>query len=121
MFAEYKCLLFQVSQLTGHLVYWAKATVIYPLCEGNVYVVAPGANINIHSPLVDEFAKEFLGLCLLQVSLRLQVYFEAGSRIVSIHVDYFLPTYYFHYRPPTFLPCHAIFPPEVRKSVPGLW
>ncbi|XP_068629292.1 GATOR complex protein NPRL3 [Battus philenor] len=57
----------QVSQLTGHLVYWAKATVIYPLCEGNVYVVAPGANVHIHSPLLDEFAKEFPGLCLLQM------------------------------------------------------
>ncbi|XP_050344100.1 GATOR complex protein NPRL3 isoform X1 [Nymphalis io] len=57
----------QAFQLTGHLVYWAKATVIYPLCEGNVYVVAPGANIHINSPLVDEFAKEFPGLCLLQM------------------------------------------------------
>ncbi|KPJ21693.1 Nitrogen permease regulator 3-like protein [Papilio machaon] len=57
----------QVSQLTGHLVYWAKATVIYPLCEGNVYVVAPCGNVNIHSPLLDEFAKEFPGLCLVQV------------------------------------------------------
>lgn len=57
----------QVSQLTGHLVYWAKATVIYPLCESNVYVVAPGANVHIHSPLVEEFAKEFPGLCLLQM------------------------------------------------------
>ncbi|CAG9583291.1 unnamed protein product [Danaus chrysippus] len=57
----------QAFQLTGHLVYWAKATVIYPLCEGNVYVVAPGANVHIHSPLVDEFAKEFPGLCLLQM------------------------------------------------------
>lgn len=58
----------QAFQLTGHLVYWAKATVIYPLCEGNVYVVAPGANIHVNSPLVEEFAKEFPGLCLLQVS-----------------------------------------------------
>ncbi|CAH2248094.1 jg12765 [Pararge aegeria aegeria] len=57
----------QAFQLTGHLVYWAKATVIYPLCEGNVYVVAPGANVHINSPLVDEFAKEFPGLCLLQM------------------------------------------------------
>ncbi|XP_063828673.1 GATOR complex protein NPRL3 [Ostrinia nubilalis] len=57
----------QVFQLTGHLVYWAKATIIYPLCEGNVYVVAPGANVHIHSPLVEEFAKEFPGLCLLQM------------------------------------------------------
>lgn len=47
--------------------YWAKATVIYPLCESNVYVVAPGANVHIHSPLVEDFAKEFPGLCLLQV------------------------------------------------------
>ncbi|XP_061718141.1 GATOR complex protein NPRL3 [Cydia pomonella] len=57
----------QVFQLTGHLVYWAKATVIYPLCEGNVYVVAPCANVHTHSPLVEEFAKEFPGLCLLQM------------------------------------------------------
>lgn len=57
----------QVSQLTGHLVYWAKATVIYPLCESNVYVVAPGANVHINSPLVEEFAKEFPGQCLLQM------------------------------------------------------
>ncbi|XP_060804161.1 GATOR complex protein NPRL3 [Amyelois transitella] len=57
----------QVFQLTGHLVYWAKATVIYPLCEGNVYVVAPGASVHINSPLVYEFAKEFPGLCLLQM------------------------------------------------------
>lgn len=63
-----KLFLFQVSQLTGHLVYWAKATVIYPLCESNVYVVAPGANVHIHSPLVEEFAKEFPTLCLLQVN-----------------------------------------------------
>ncbi|XP_052749572.1 GATOR complex protein NPRL3 [Galleria mellonella] len=57
----------QAFQLTGHLVYWAKATVIYPLCEGNVYVVAPGANIHINSPIVHDFAKEFPGLCLLQM------------------------------------------------------
>lgn len=66
-FEMFLLFVFQVFQLTGHLVYWAKATVIYPLCEGNVYVVAPGANIHIHSPLVEEFAKEFPGVCLLQV------------------------------------------------------
>ncbi|GBP48723.1 GATOR complex protein NPRL3 [Eumeta japonica] len=57
----------QVFQLTGHLVYWAKATVIYPLCEGNVYVIAPGANIYVSSSHVEEFAKEFPGLTLMQV------------------------------------------------------
>ena len=34
----------QVFQLVCHLVYWAKATVIYPLCETNVYVLSPQAN-----------------------------------------------------------------------------
>ena len=28
-------------QLTGHLLYWARATVIYPVCESNLYVVSP--------------------------------------------------------------------------------
>lgn len=31
----------QVYQLVGHLVYWAKSTIIYPLCETNVYVISP--------------------------------------------------------------------------------
>lgn len=55
-------------QLTGHLVYWAKAIVIYPLCEGNVYVLAHGAHIPQHESLISEFNKEFPGSCLLQVS-----------------------------------------------------
>ena len=55
----------QVFQLTGHLVYWAKATIIYPLCESNVYVVSPDAVITNH--LLEVFSEEFPGLCLLQV------------------------------------------------------
>jgi hypothetical protein len=31
----------QVYQMVGHLVYWAKATIIYPLCETNLYVISP--------------------------------------------------------------------------------
>ena len=31
----------QVFQLAGHLLYWGKATVIYPLCESNLYVLSP--------------------------------------------------------------------------------
>ena len=30
----------QVFQLTGHLLYWGRATVIYPVCESNLYVVS---------------------------------------------------------------------------------
>ncbi|XP_046742750.1 GATOR complex protein NPRL3 isoform X1 [Diprion similis] len=55
----------QVFQLTGHLVYWAKATIIYPLCESNVYVVAPDAVLT--AQLLDAFSEQFPGLCLLQV------------------------------------------------------
>ncbi|XP_077302655.1 GATOR complex protein Nprl3 isoform X2 [Arctopsyche grandis] len=57
----------QVFQLTGHLVYWAKATIIYPLCESNVYVIAPDAQVHLNSPLVEKFAQDFPGLCLIQV------------------------------------------------------
>ncbi|XP_076165242.1 GATOR complex protein Nprl3 [Ptiloglossa arizonensis] len=55
----------QVFQLTGHLVYWAKATIIYPLCESNVYVVSPDAVIT--NQLLETFSEEFPGLDLLQV------------------------------------------------------
>ncbi|XP_043792821.1 GATOR complex protein NPRL3 isoform X2 [Apis laboriosa] len=55
----------QVFQLTGHLIYWAKATIIYPLCESNVYVVSPDAIIT--NQLLELFSEEFPGLCLLQV------------------------------------------------------
>lgn len=39
----------QVYQLVSNLVYWAKATIIYPLCETNVYVVSPGAYKTLNS------------------------------------------------------------------------
>ncbi len=35
---------FQVYQLVSHLVYWGKVMIIYPLCETNVYVLAPSTN-----------------------------------------------------------------------------
>ena len=36
--------LFQVFHLVCHLVYWAKATIIYPLCETKVYILSPHAD-----------------------------------------------------------------------------
>ncbi|KAJ1529543.1 hypothetical protein ONE63_006315 [Megalurothrips usitatus] len=56
----------QVFQLTGHLVYWAKATIIYPLCESNVYVIAPDAPTDQSSQLVERFSEQFPGMSLLQ-------------------------------------------------------
>ncbi|XP_014210296.1 GATOR complex protein NPRL3 [Copidosoma floridanum] len=55
----------QIFQLTGHLVYWAKATIIYPLCENNVYVVSPDAVLT--SRMLEAFSEQFPGMCLLQV------------------------------------------------------
>lgn len=49
------------------MVYWAKATIIYPLCENNVYVIASDAPLYINSPLVEKFSEQFPGTCLLEV------------------------------------------------------
>lgn len=57
----------QVYQMVGHLVYWAKATIIYPLCETNVYVISPDAPIATNSPLVERFATKFPGMSLIEV------------------------------------------------------
>lgn len=57
----------QVNQMVGHLVYWAKATIIYPLCETNVYVISPDAPIHTNSPLVERFATKFPGMSLIEV------------------------------------------------------
>lgn len=54
----------QVFCLVGHLVYWAKATIIYPLCETNVYVLSPNANLTVNSLLAEKFVEQFPGMSL---------------------------------------------------------
>ena len=52
----------QVFQIASHLVYWGKASVIYPLCENNVYVVSPKVgpeSMSNHSRLSQNFFKLF--------------------------------------------------------------
>lgn len=44
-------LFFQIFQIAAHLVYWGKAIIIYPLCENNVYMLSPHANICLWVPL----------------------------------------------------------------------
>lgn len=56
-----------VFQLTGHLVYWAKAMVIYPICENNIYCIAPDASTQTNTPLVEKFSEKFPGENLLEV------------------------------------------------------
>lgn len=62
------CTCCQVFNLTGHLVYWGHAIIIYPLCESNVYVVSPDAPTHINSPLVEKFSEHFPGESLLEVT-----------------------------------------------------
>ncbi|XP_056390489.1 GATOR complex protein NPRL3 isoform X3 [Hyla sarda] len=51
--------LLQVFQLAAHLVYWGKAIIIYPLCENNVYMLSPNANVGLYSPLAEQFSLQF--------------------------------------------------------------
>ncbi|XP_053953533.1 GATOR complex protein NPRL3 [Anastrepha ludens] len=53
-----------VYKMVSHLVYWGKATIIYPLCETNVYVIAPDAPLHTKSHLVEKFSARFAGMSL---------------------------------------------------------
>ncbi|KAM9780154.1 GATOR1 complex protein NPRL3 isoform 1-T1 [Neosynchiropus ocellatus] len=53
--------LLQIFQIAAHLVYWGKAIIIYPLCENNVYMLSPHANISLYSNLARQFAQQFPG------------------------------------------------------------
>lgn len=53
--------LLQIFQIAAHLVYWGKAIIIYPLCENNVYMLSPHANICLYSPMAEQFAQQFPG------------------------------------------------------------
>ncbi|KAL1502105.1 hypothetical protein ABEB36_007299 [Hypothenemus hampei] len=55
-----------VFELTAHLVYWAKATVIFPVCATNRYVISPNAPLHQNSPLIEKFSKTFPGLHLIK-------------------------------------------------------
>nr|XP_046187444.1 GATOR complex protein NPRL3-like isoform X2 [Oncorhynchus gorbuscha] len=53
--------LLQIFQIAAHLVYWGKAIIVYPLCENNVYMLSPHANISLYSPLAEAFGQQFPG------------------------------------------------------------
>ena len=57
----------QVFHIAAQLVYWAKATIIYPLCENNIYMINPLAPLAVDSPLVKKFSKEFSNANLLSL------------------------------------------------------
>ncbi|CAH0555277.1 unnamed protein product [Brassicogethes aeneus] len=65
--ADAELTLAHVFELTAHLVYWAKATIIFPICSTNKYVISPTAPIHLNSPLVEKFNETFSGLNLARV------------------------------------------------------
>lgn len=48
-----------VYAIVRHLVSWGKACIIYPLCESNIYMIAPTAVLDKSSHFVDEFSEKF--------------------------------------------------------------
>lgn len=75
--ADADIILSHVFQLVGHLLYWGKATVIYPLCDSNVYVISPYAPTQSPSTLESEFSERFPNMSLFsmlsQFSLRISL------------------------------------------------
>ncbi|XP_076056058.1 GATOR complex protein Nprl3 isoform X2 [Oratosquilla oratoria] len=56
--------LLQVFMLVGHLVYWGKAMVIYPLCSTSVYVLSPQATTVLNSKIAESYSEDFPGCSL---------------------------------------------------------
>jgi len=57
----------QVFQVVAQLLYWGRATVIYPLCDNNKYTLHPLAPTFLHSKLAQQFNQEFEGYKLVRV------------------------------------------------------
>lgn len=51
--------LMQIFSIVSQLIYWAKATVIYPICDSNIYAIHPLASTGIKSKLVCDFRTRF--------------------------------------------------------------
>lgn len=51
--------LMQIFSIVSQLIYWAKATVIYPICDSNIYAIHPLASTGLQSSLVYDFKTRF--------------------------------------------------------------
>uniref|UniRef100_T1JKU7 GATOR complex protein NPRL3 n=1 Tax=Strigamia maritima TaxID=126957 RepID=T1JKU7_STRMM len=78
----------QVFRVVGHLIYWAKATIIYPLCETNVYILSPNAPTHIDSPLVEKFNEIFPGINLLVIMAEFSLPVSLSQRGNPTHIAY---------------------------------
>lgn len=69
-----------IIEVASHLVYWAYAAIIYPLCETNIYIVAPDLLITSAS-MDDAFNDSFPGLSLSQTLSDFSQPIPLGERI----------------------------------------
>ncbi|XP_071965277.1 GATOR1 complex protein NPRL3-like isoform X2 [Antedon mediterranea] len=79
----------QVFQLVGHLVYWGKATVIFPLCETNIYILSPQSPTFLNNlQLLEDFNSKFPQF------LQFPLVENAGRHAILISVlsEFSLPT-----------------------------
>lgn len=59
-----------------NLLYWGRATVIYPLCNSNQYVLSPHVPNHTSPVLTEKFAEQFPGLNLMEY---LQLFSQPNS------------------------------------------
>ncbi|ODM97728.1 Nitrogen permease regulator 3-like protein, partial [Orchesella cincta] len=69
----------QVVEIASHLVYWAHATVIYPLCESNIYFLAPDVPLDSNE-LEGAFKRKFPQLSMTQVFSDFSLAIPLGER-----------------------------------------
>lgn len=69
-----------VFQIVGHLLYFGYATVIYPLCDSNIYVLAGSADSSSQSKFVDAFAETFKSASLIEVMSEFSVPISLSQR-----------------------------------------
>ena len=69
-----------IFHLVGHLLYFGKAVVIYPLCDSNVYVLASSADTSPQSKIADAFSEVFPGACLTRVMSEFSVPVSLSQR-----------------------------------------
>lgn len=51
--------LMQIFCIVSQLIYWSKATVIYPICDSNIYAIHPLASTGIQSKVAHDFRTRF--------------------------------------------------------------
>lgn len=69
-----------VFQLVGHLLYYGHSTIIYPLCDSNVYVLSESANTSPNSKLADVFSESFNNGCLIEIMAEFSVPVSLSQR-----------------------------------------